>query len=398
MHILEQYALNCGVKIDQPYICDKFFPVPCEKYITFHPFGKFNSRKYDYWSDVIRLITPYLEKENIKIVQIGGAGEQPLEGCLNIMGSSDFNQSAFIIKNSLLHLGADSFPTHLASYFQRKIVALYCNMYADQSKPYWSKNSDIILLQAELGDNRPSYSPEENPKTINTIQPETIAKSVLSLLGIDNINLFQTIYIGNRYKDRVIETMPDQVIHPEFFKDSVLNIRFDFTDKQIDLSHTAQNLSLRACSIVTEKPFPIELLSQHKANLSCVIYDITLGCDIEFIKKMEQLGIKYACVFNSSKKKNLTVQEIREQLMEYCDVQEINTVPQNIPENLTNSNLKYRSNRVILANQKIYPSRAAQLLDLSVTDTITGQSLMEISKLEEFKEDIEYCYIYSDQA
>ena len=398
MHILEQYALNCGVKIDQPYICDKFFPVPCDKYITLHPFGKFNSRKYDYWSDVINILTPYLEKENIKIIQIGGPNEQPLDGCIHLMGSSDFNQSAFIIKNSLLHLGADSFPTHLASYFQRKIVALYCNMYADQSKPYWSKSSDAILLEADLGNNRPSYSPEENPKTINTIKPETIVKSVLLLLNINNLNLPQTVYIGNRYKDKVIETMPDQVIHPEFFKGSVLNIRFDFTDKEIDLNQVAQNLSLRPCSIVTDKSFPIELLAQYKANLSCVIYDVTSGCDIQFIKKMEQLGIKYVCIFNSYKKKNLTVQQVREQLMEYCDVQEINTVPKHIPENLTDSNLKYRSNRIILANQKIYPSRVAQLLDLSVTDATTGQDLSKIAQRQEFKEDIEYCYIYSDHA
>ena len=36
MHILEQYALNCGLKINKPYILDTFFPMIYDKYISFH--------------------------------------------------------------------------------------------------------------------------------------------------------------------------------------------------------------------------------------------------------------------------------------------------------------------------------------------------------------------------
>jgi hypothetical protein len=46
MHILEQYALNCGVSISKPYISEEFFPLPFEKYITLHPKGKFPSISY----------------------------------------------------------------------------------------------------------------------------------------------------------------------------------------------------------------------------------------------------------------------------------------------------------------------------------------------------------------
>ncbi len=34
MHILEQYAVNCGVKIGKPQIIPQYFPIPFkEKYI-----------------------------------------------------------------------------------------------------------------------------------------------------------------------------------------------------------------------------------------------------------------------------------------------------------------------------------------------------------------------------
>ena len=395
MHLIEKYALSTGSKIAKPQILKKFFPVPCDKYITLQNSSGMPGKSYDYFQEVINFLSYKLNENGLSVVQIGGAEDKPIEGAIHLQGKTTINQTAYIIDNSTLHLGNDSFAVHMASAFGIPLVALYSITSPEIAGPFWTNGKQISLIPPNW---KPSFNPNETPKKVNEIKIEDVVNACESILFPDSVQKFTTKYLGKRYLDRVVETMPDQVIHPEFFKGSILNIRFDFTDKQIDLSHTVQNLSLRACSIVTEQSFPIELLMQHKANLSCVIYDVTLGCDIEFIKKMEQLGVKYVCIFNSSKKKELTVEQLREQLMDYCDVQDINTIPKDIPENLTDSNLKYRSNRIILANQKIYPSRAAQLLDLSVTDSITGQGLTEIIKLEQFKEDIEYCYIYSDPA
>lgn len=88
MHILEQYALSCGLKIDEPYIYEKYFPIPHERYITFSPFGKFNSSKYSYWQEVIDLLSPILKKENIHIVQIGNQNERGYQNCLPFNGSN----------------------------------------------------------------------------------------------------------------------------------------------------------------------------------------------------------------------------------------------------------------------------------------------------------------------
>ena len=37
MHLVEQYALSCGVKIDKPAVEVNFFPLPFDKYIIIHP-------------------------------------------------------------------------------------------------------------------------------------------------------------------------------------------------------------------------------------------------------------------------------------------------------------------------------------------------------------------------
>jgi hypothetical protein len=287
MHILEQYALNCGLKIGKPYIYEKYFPIPFEKYITFNPFGKFNSRKYSYWQEVIDLIFPILQKENIHIVQIGGPKEQGHNNCFHTMGQTDFNHTAFIINNSMLHFGVDSFPIHIASHFDKKIVALYCNMYASQSKPYWSNIDNIKLIQADLNGKKPSYSPEENPKTIDTIKPEQIAIEIINFLNIkEKINV-ETVFIGERYGQILLECIPSFILQNDIFPNMFLNIRFDYIDKieEKDYICTLNNLNMRRCSIITDKPLIIENLLQLKDNISNIFYDITFN-DIDYEGKI----------------------------------------------------------------------------------------------------------------
>ena len=153
MHLVESFSLNTGLKIGKPYLYEKFVPLPFQNdYITLQPYGKFESRKYDYWSEVIDILGPTLDKNNIKIVQIGAPPENPLYGCHNMIGQTEFNQAAYLIKNSVLHVGIDSFGIHFASGYGKKMVGLYSNMLPSQSGPYWSDDEDTIILEPERVD------------------------------------------------------------------------------------------------------------------------------------------------------------------------------------------------------------------------------------------------------
>ena len=112
--------------------------------------------------------------------------DRPLKGCLHAQGKSDLNQTAYILSKSLLHLGADSFPAHVASGYGKKIVCLYSNNYAANCDPYWTADEDKVLLEPKRDGKKPSFAAEESPKTINTINPEDIADGVLKLLNIKN--------------------------------------------------------------------------------------------------------------------------------------------------------------------------------------------------------------------
>ena len=66
MHLVEQYALSCGVKIDRPSIETSYFPVVPDKYITLHASNRIQSKTYDYYNDVMDLLHPYLASRKHK--------------------------------------------------------------------------------------------------------------------------------------------------------------------------------------------------------------------------------------------------------------------------------------------------------------------------------------------
>ena len=94
MHLAERYATACGVKIDKPYIYENFFPIPVKKYISFQPFSKYPSKKYDYWDEVRDIILSYLQKEEIRIIYIGAKNEKHLENFINLTGQTSISQAA----------------------------------------------------------------------------------------------------------------------------------------------------------------------------------------------------------------------------------------------------------------------------------------------------------------
>ena len=50
MHFLETYALNSGLKIDKPYIFQKYYPILYENFIVF------SHDNYEHYQDVIDII------------------------------------------------------------------------------------------------------------------------------------------------------------------------------------------------------------------------------------------------------------------------------------------------------------------------------------------------------
>jgi hypothetical protein len=290
MHLLERYATSCGVKIGKPFIYDNFFPLPFDKYLCFQPFSKYQSKNYDYWQEVIDIISPYLNEQNIKIIQIGVKDDRQFNNCLYLAGQTNISQAAYIIKNSILHFGADSFAAHIASGYNKKIVAIYSNNNIENVKPYWSEEKDVVLLKPEGGTIKPSYSAGENPKNINKIKAEDIAKNILNLLNIKYDKIPKTIYIGEDYQNKTFELILDKLINPSSIPipNPIIRMDYLFNEQALDLM-----LKEKRCIIITNKPINIDLLKAFKANVAQIIYIIEEDNDFNFVKAMKENAIPY---------------------------------------------------------------------------------------------------------
>jgi hypothetical protein len=347
MHLIERYATACGVKIDKPYIYDTFFPINVEKYISFQPFSKYPSKNYDYWDEVIAIILPYLKQNNITLVHIGAKNDKPINNTLNLCGKTTIPQAAYVIKNSIMHIGADSFAAHIASGYGKKIVALYSNNNINNVKPYWTKPEDMILLNPKIN-KKPQYSVDEAPKSINSIKPETIAEGILKLLNIPYGNLPQTIHIGNEYINKTLEIIPDKPINPAQIGLDTVVIRMDyvFNEQVLELF-----LQQKKCIILTNKPINEELLKKYRQNIPQLIYFVEKDNDVSFVKTLKRNTINAGFI------SYLSEEELNQFKLDYMDYGLI--IKRNYPTDKieANNNTYYKSSRILISSEGQFNSK-----------------------------------------
>lgn len=386
-HILEEYSKSLGVKISKPYMVEHFFPIEFDKYITVHNASKFESRKYDNFDEAIRYLRPYLEKNGIKIVQVGEKNDPDIGGCdLSLKGQTTMNQLAYVIKRSLCHIGIDSFPVHLASMYDIPIVSFYCNMYKEQSKPYWSSENKVILLESHRNGLRPSYSSHEWPKTINMINPEDVAKSALSLLGIDHNIVFNTCFFGDKYYFTSFDYVPDVFLPQNFLANGNVNVRMDL---HFDLNCLANCLQYRKANIRTDKEIDINLLKHFKSNILALSIELNDSITEDYLNSCRSLGIR---LFLGTKNKD-SLEHYRFKFFDF-EVDFLEKKSKKDVDSLLKDYkmLSYRSNRFILSKGQIYLSTYDWKNGIAVESFSNNVSKIKDDDL--FWEDLDYYYIF----
>jgi len=278
-HLVEVYAKDLGVKIGDPHFKPHFFPVLEDNYITIHNDNKVQSKEYDYWEEVICLVKEQVP--DIKFIQIGSGQEPIIKNATKFAATSSIKQSAYIIKNALMHVGIDSLPVHIASSFDKPIVSIYAHTYASTCRPIWGSKNNHTIIESHRDGKKPSYSLKEQPKQINLIKPEEIANAVLKRLG-KNKSSRKTIFIGDKYKEKFIHIIPDKK-YGVSSKQTVL--RFDLHHDEENTLHLFANNNI---SIVTNKPLGDKLLSQK--NINCINYFCD-RFDSGFVERAKNKGI-----------------------------------------------------------------------------------------------------------
>jgi len=357
MHILEQYALSCGLKIGKPHIETLFYPTGVDKYITIHNSAKFESRNYDYFGDAVSSMLPFLKEEGISIFQVGMKDDPLVPYCKDLRGKTNLKQLAYVLSKSSLHIGIDSLPIHLASHFKVPIVGLYSNMYKQHSAPYWRDDSTTVLLESDRKGLKPSYSNNESPKTINMICPDDIASEGLNLLNINhNLNDLDCFYVGSNFGKVSIDVIPNFLPNAHF-SGSELRVRMD---KHHSSNNLASWLSYCKCDIIAKEQIDLATIFPFKNNIKKIIFIISgqqVKIPIDYLKILQTAGIPFEL-------KTEDEDLISSYRMHYFDWQVLSLEKYSKkcvdkPEKICDTTL-FKTSRVIFSNQNKYASEAHQ--------------------------------------
>ena len=396
MHLLEKYALSTGSKISKPFILKKYFPLPFEKYVTIQNSSGMGGKCFDYFQDVIDFIFPILEQNGYKIIQIGSKDDAPLNKVIPLQGMTNINQTAFILDNSKLHIGNDSFAIHMCSAFNIPLIALYSVSSPQIAGPFWKNDNQICLTPDNW---KPSFNPNENPKKVNEIKIEKIIEAVHQLLFNKIDTSIKTLFIGSNYINQIVEVFPNQVVPTQFFQNHVLNIRFDYK-KQLDEKDyigSLNNINSRPCTIITDKPFNIQPFIDLKDNIKHIFYNITEGIDLQFLNQLSFLGSNHSLLFYLSNNEDI----LNQRKLECVDLPlNINIIQKNQKLDFNiDENTFYKSKKIILFDNKTYISKSAQESDkpIDINSNLLVQKISDIKNIDLFiREDSEYSLIYKN--
>ena len=386
MHIIESYATSCGVQIDKPYIYEKYFPMVADKYITIDCDARSHAKLYHYWQEATDLLLPVLGENKISVVQIGRKDDPPMSGAYDTRSQASLNQMAFILNGSLLHLGVDNFTSDLAGYYQTKNVCLFSNSLPEQSKPYWNKKKNCIFLESPKNGAKPSYAVVESPKTINNIKPNEIAEAVCKLLDLKlNFN-FDYEYVGEDYHSPKANLVPDSLLSNYGLPPMPISVRMDYLFNEQAL---AANLQAAKLNIVTDRPIDPNIITQLRKNIGEVAYLIDENHDPSFVKFLLTNGIGFQLVSLLDEEET---QKIKLHYMDYGVILIRKKLTKQDVLGDLNKPLFYKSNKFILSNGKVFPSKPAWKRDIP-TNSLAKQVLPIIDD-DDFWDDIgNYCIL-----
>lgn len=387
MHLLDRYALSCGVKIDKPFISEHYYPTTLDKYVVFQTSGKGNSRQYDYWTKVFSFIKEYTE--DYKIVHVGLSTDQSVAGVdLDLRGKTNIKQLAFLIKNSSLYLGVDSLSAHLAGFYDRKMVTLYSYCYAQNCSPVWGNKDNQKLIEVDWAKHgKPSFSTKEENKKINTIMPELIAKSVLDKLDIVNqLDKVKTLHIGKNYHTPVIEIIPNGGPLPLIIKNKICNVRMDLFFNQKALVTLASVCNL---NIITDQEIKIDIIDEIKSKITAMTIIASDKISLGYLEEVKSLGIKLILIADD----NADWGRLAEKFFDFSlDKEEIYGKKDVGNSDQIDETCVFSSEKIFISDGKIYASKLSWKNDLPKLDRYA-----KVVDHPDFWEESEHFYILKDE-
>tara|TARA_Y100000361_G_scaffold69343_1_gene61196 strand:- start:1500 stop:2642 length:1143 start_codon:yes stop_codon:yes gene_type:complete len=380
MHKLESFALSTASKISKPFLEKLFYPIVDKKFICVSQNSPESSKSYDYYNDVIFHIKPFLEQNEIEVIELG---QSELGQVFYSKNYKHLNrlQAHYVISKSLLYVGNFNIYAHLASHCNKDIIFPSNKDYKNTFKPYWSSEDTCSILMSD-SEGKPSLHHTESPKTINEVPPEVLACSILDKLNIDHdLGSIKTIYIGDLYGNSLIDLIPGNYSPSNLAGQNNINIRMD---KNFDLHFLSRCSTLSNLVLITDKVIPQVVLEGIKDNINQVSFIINKDTTEEEVKAMQSIGKPVTLL--TQDKNNLN--KIRLNLIDY---------PVILYERKTKKELKTKtfSDLTFLSKRNVIKDGQAFNSYLSASK---GKNVSSVSNKKEFWEDLPYCRVFKKSS
>jgi hypothetical protein len=383
-HLVEEYAKNLGVKIAKPTVAKHFYPLLVDKYITVYCESTIESKKYHYFNIVIDLIKNSLNKFDIKVVQIGAKENSIIPNTDACYGDLTFKQNAYILSKSLLHIGVDNVFSHYVSSLNIPLVSIFGNIYPEISDGFWSSKDRKANIKS-LWSEKPCLNLVDPENSINKIKPELIAQSILDQLKINGKVNIKTRHIGNSFKDKIMEVVPNFFQPYQELKDQIIYLRLDYG---FDANYFMQWCQWCNVSIFTDKIIPLEIINKIYPKIKNLSFILNKENNLDdfYIRNLKSKKINFQILV----KEEDQIAEIQEKYFE-VQVRPYKTLKkENLNDEYLNiKNTFFTSGKTILSNGKRYPSKYHWQKDENIID-----KNLNIEDDDVFYEELNHYFIY----
>jgi hypothetical protein len=237
-----------------------------------------------------------------------------------------------------------------------------------------------FLIESEKNGNKPSFSYQENPKTIRTIKPETVAQAVLNLLKINFEINFKTLRIGDFYHIRNVEIVPNFKANIQDYKNNLLYIRADLYYDDECIKFWCANYK---CRIISATEIPISLIKQFSQNIDHIFFKLKdTSISSNYFNLVKKSKVNFTLCFENEEK----ISEIRNFYFHF-KVENDQTFEK--IKKIKKQNGKFLTNKILLSNGIAYPSEAH--LNANKKLDITNEVIYD---QDAFWKDVEHFYIY----
>jgi len=344
MNLLKSFEATSLVKATSGYLYEKFYPLAFQKYIIINTDNEDQNSNYLFWNRVVQLITPYLEKQEINIVEFAESKKFNFDHLI-IDKTVSLAEKTYLIKKAKFFCGSSKFYSLIASEYN-----------VDQCVLRYDYEIDNLLAEKnQIIESREKRKGFLNPvgNNINNIRPEEIAEVIIKrVCGEIEFKCDKTLSIGKVFSIPSIDLIPDcnfKISNSKTPNETIIRMDYFFSEENL-----VAQLNHYPCSIVTNKPINKDILNSVKKRIKKLYFKVEQNSDASFLDDLDSLNINYDIITNL-KEKELEKEKIK--YLDYKKINKLNLVDLSFINDIDKSKVYFRTNKILIKSGNTYGSR-----------------------------------------